>query len=881
MIKILDDRGTRLHEGSIAYIGPVSINVPLCYTIFVATDSQMNIVTQGCERVKVSSNIDGDELVLTDSPASFSISNSIYVYSLHFLLRSKEESKSQKEISISIDGTIVKIKLEVEFVDLDDRLNVLANNFKIYFDENWYNAFRETSSIEPMKDYSILNRKMREFLLEIFNLTGLIGSYECLANVIAFFGYTGLVSFKESWESRANGSIKLSGNTVEPISVEVQKGYKKLNHLSLVYDLNTEDGTVDSDGLLNFVDVAVDELYVKMLSLKHVLQSRFLPLNVKIVDIIGEHASVGGIDQKLWLDSNETMVIDESSKLDIFTLNILGISEGSAFIRNHKLSIRSDVYSVNDPFVALTGVSAHYKGRFMLVDKTDEELEDLEDFELMTKFFRGDVAVASLNLAFKEDSTGNTMQYWKFAVEKLMPSGAHELVYTSPELKASEFVGDHWIGFREEGVYLLVVYVFDFFGNFGEKRSEINVKVENTDVEFSLYRPFYRSETEEKFEKRLINYDTTSDTILGIDDPLVELLVPDAAYSMFDVNDRSTATRGPRSFRSDIDRVKTSFSILSIGHLKMLDLYDVPMSEMNLYYSVYFFDIFDSYGVKKCKLKLFEGHRWSEVSMNVQNVSDMISFVSSLNSMTMTSRAFSECSFSLKEMSIDGSFSNTRISLMVYMKRPSFKLEKMFFEVGDELSPISSTDSMQCHKNEITPYGILASSIRIDVFSPAVGDLTLKIGEDVKTIPNFDASSPSVLKAALLTLTDDVFEHSGKIAVFSKTESITVSHPSIGVNYDPKRIGFIEKMYKSRTGSGFRLATAAYGIIDEDVRFDLADIEWNLYDSSTSRKIFSTSNKVFRHLMLRYGVFDLELIVTDRLTGKKLSKRKNGAFYVG
>ena len=156
---------------------------------------------------------------------------------------------------------------------------------------------------EQNTDWALINRKRKELLLEYSNIFPYMGSYKALINVLKFYGYQN-VHMKEYWKNvdqtspnytkyRQTDIIDIFSTTPDPQISRLlpSKIYKKTNLFGLFYDINVVTGEYDEHGTPLTEEVyrfTPEEVLIKLFALKHKLIQYYLPLNAKIVDIIGE-----------------------------------------------------------------------------------------------------------------------------------------------------------------------------------------------------------------------------------------------------------------------------------------------------------------------------------------------------------------------------------------------------------------------------------------------------------------------------------------------------------------------------------------------------------------------------------------------------------------
>ena len=152
-------------------------------------------------------------------------------------------------------------------------------------------------------DWQLINRKRKELLLEHSNIFPYIGSYKALINIIKFFGYQN-VHMKEYWQNvdvaspnylkyRQTNIIDIFSENAKFSDTQLipSKIYKKTSKFGLFYDITVMNDQFDESGLPLTDEVFTftpEEVLIKIYALKKKLQNYYLPVNAKIIDIIGE-----------------------------------------------------------------------------------------------------------------------------------------------------------------------------------------------------------------------------------------------------------------------------------------------------------------------------------------------------------------------------------------------------------------------------------------------------------------------------------------------------------------------------------------------------------------------------------------------------------------
>lgn len=225
-----------------------------------------------------------------------------------------------------------EIFLRAEVIPEDDRFVTILTNLGQQINAEEEFIFRDSNIQEDLPDVNLLNKKRKEFILEHSNITPYIGSYKALFNVLNWLGYDDL-GIKEYWLNINTNSINY--DKYKPIEVPYQlKGrsrdatseeflpstkYKKTNLFGLYYDINRVSGDVDQFGLPETEDAFMftnQEVLIKLFALKKYLKEKFLPLNARIIDIVGEGVYFERVAVKTWEDGTEILNVDFSRRAE-------------------------------------------------------------------------------------------------------------------------------------------------------------------------------------------------------------------------------------------------------------------------------------------------------------------------------------------------------------------------------------------------------------------------------------------------------------------------------------------------------------------------------------------------------------------------------------
>lgn len=252
-----------------------------------------------------------------------------------------EEGVYERNLILSIASgsqtfPFAEILMRGESLMEDERLKLMLENFGIVIGEQEELIFRDSDINEDLPNYALLNLKRKEMLLEYKNIFPYIGSYKALVNIINFFGYYDL-SLREYWINfRENSATYGQQRQVEiPLQLS-QRGksiptelllptstFTKTDYFGLFFDINRVTGEVDEWGTPITEDsflFTIEEMLIKLFSLKKYLKDKFLPLNARIIDITGEGFYFTRYALKTWQDKTPRLDVLWKVSPDFYTL---------------------------------------------------------------------------------------------------------------------------------------------------------------------------------------------------------------------------------------------------------------------------------------------------------------------------------------------------------------------------------------------------------------------------------------------------------------------------------------------------------------------------------------------------------------------------------
>lgn len=217
-----------------------------------------------------------------------------------------------------VRGTkIAAIKIYGEVEGEDERLRTLLTNIGMNLDTVDFYIFKDSNIQEGSPDYTILNQKRKELLLQASQIKPFIGTYKALLHAIDFYGYD-KITLKEYWLNINEQSENFGKLTAIAVPNQDVIGFladknknrdlpnsnqKKTSRFSLVYRINAPTGEYDEWDIPKVeetLEFSPDEVLIKLYGLKNKLQREYLPLQAKIVDITGEGDYFSQFNLNVW-----------------------------------------------------------------------------------------------------------------------------------------------------------------------------------------------------------------------------------------------------------------------------------------------------------------------------------------------------------------------------------------------------------------------------------------------------------------------------------------------------------------------------------------------------------------------------------------------------
>jgi hypothetical protein len=229
-----------------------------------------------------------------------------------------------------------------EGVEEDTRFRNWAENFGIRFLREDANILKNYDIKEAFPDMEALNQIRKELLVSKDQVYPYVGTYKGLVNFINLLGYKDVLRIKEYWLNYNQRSAYYNKMTLIDISdylddgiiqsldledknrnLKFGKQFKKTEFLALVYQFTVATDNFDDDNIPiveETTEFTVNEIFYKLNLLNDKIKNEFLPINVKVKDIIGEFIYFQKITLTYWTDPNRIFdyMVNDYAEIDVY-----------------------------------------------------------------------------------------------------------------------------------------------------------------------------------------------------------------------------------------------------------------------------------------------------------------------------------------------------------------------------------------------------------------------------------------------------------------------------------------------------------------------------------------------------------------------------------
>lgn len=862
MLLIYDQSKQQLYDKSILHLDKVSVGLNGSRVLVVQSSSDFTIKSPS-DTVKLA-QLTGVDQVNLFSQLTYTPTGTYTPVYLN--LYSDNELDTTVDLHITnTEGLTITLSVVTTFEDNSDRLMVLLNNNGVRISDTWYKAIK-SSDINEVSAI-VLNQKRREFLLNLLTLTGCIGGYNNMFAALDFFEWSDIVTIYEYWKDGKFDKYRLTDTTNKLLNKELlNDGFVKTNWLGLYFQLNVPDGTFDDDGFANFtnVNIAIADLWMKLYYLKQILEETFLPTNVKFIDIVGEYNAIAGIDSKNWVDKSIVTNIEPNPKQVFGNFQIKGSTKKRIVIEDSYCLRKLPLYVDVDDTIKLDhdAPSSHPTEPIFKIHKTKEELATyvVQDFEILTQFYRGDFASIEITFDVINPDLASTLNY-KVGLQIYNPTtDTYDVIYLSDLLSFNEFLQSYKLGCRRTGKFRLAIYVFDGFGSMDMISTELTFDVVLDSLDIQLY------EISDNLQNALVYDNSFYTTIPTIQ---TELVVPDAFDSSFNIKDRSTAVAGRYYKNHMTDRMLET----TINQYNMVENRQLKKARI-IDYATYHDVVLLRFGTNTTNLqmKLYPRHEYTTVTGASGTDIEKQAIVSQLNQISIHNddwkNPFNRYTYQLVEYSLDGTMTNVEKVIMAFSKEADRFYDRI----------IHNLDSTPVQTAKIRLLALNHAFIRVTkVVNPGVtGDIVVTIGKDIFHTPNVTVNTMQDIVTAIgdiegLSLTVSPIN----MLMVSCASDISIQHPAIGMHYDIVRNVAYRHIKTAKIGQDFQITIPVFA--QPQKRYNTYDYIWTVIDHYSGDVVHTENNQIMSWLPFNIGIFDIKLEMLDGLNNNSLiSVQKRG-----
>lgn len=907
---VIEYGGNILHSGMTVNVGSISTNIPYTFTVYCIVDNAEQVPDISIVRVKTKNakivkafenNVVYTEKEL-DVPFSI-VDNKYAVWPIHVIYESETANRFDDIITINDTFTINIIG---EYVAQDERLQILLNNMGKELNLDWYQAFASTKEVTNINvvDNVFLNEKRRQLLLDFLQLTQLKGSYNSVKNGLAFFGYDGIVELLEYWKAKdgVNAPYSIFGqwSVFEDNSKVNPNEYYKTYYCALRYQINVQDqeDPYDDDGIPNMVERYLwdDYMFVKLNILKDVLQKYFLPDDIRILDIIGEHTSYARYALHVWL--NELQILRYNSDHTWKDIEIEKVGDSEQYLQERKLILNLGVYALTTESPGIEFISRAEPDKVVYrVFKDETELEgdegDLRDYELVTGFFRGDCAVIGVKPIKLVDGYQYGIALWQKTTET-----AYQQLYYSGKVDYVNIKDNLRFCVRNAGIFKVIFYVFDKYGACFQQDFDFDCKFPSFIPAIQFWRPFYENEDNTQFIRRDIIFDDVMETNFVSS----QLFAYDLSWPDYDVNNPNFGDDVPNAIRRKykgnevMPFVLDEILITKLRKIELSKLNQVPLCEYSDGYEVLMFDM-----PKFPAMFRFQMFESDKDYIEAEDIHDFLTKINALKEDSAWKRWYSFDIHPVSFRNDDNTLTEPEYKLLLFGKirgttfeRCQFKnvtriewdedpdrsviLEQGFTESYTAIEPIE--------KWSIFPYFSLGPAIRIfeeECNLNADGDDTLYVKVGV-TEYEFQNCTSFVQIADTLKKVKELYTtyHNGSFAVnvLKYGSNLTIKHRFFGTRCEYFRKSPIEYLYYAAKGHVYEPGTFVFATVDTEWKIDNYNISWNISEHFTQESLFDCNNTMLKWTTFKSGIYDITLSLQDKRTGELMTTKINGGITV-
>lgn len=845
MLRILSKNSVEIHSGQSIDFDCCSVGLATSTNIYMISDVAISTIDATVDNSVFSMFKIVDDNIVTSSSLTINDieleeQEHFFIYKINLLFEPESDLVLTSKLLLTIDNVRIEFYLCGSISTINEKLVVALQNFKTYLSEDYVVAFKESVHNSTTTDTELYNRKMREYLMNINELSTLHGSYNSLFSAIDFFGYGELLELREYW---TNGSVYKSTSIANAVLQYIDKsltGFKKTNQLSLVYQIS-EKIDYDDDGLPIFKNVFdnADEVLVKMRALKRVLEKDFLAFNTHIVDIIGEFQVMIGADMLLHINSLRSDVVDLNDSVST-KVNFI-YSNSDIEIVNHKVIVKPWVFepaNLTEIQIIPNTTTSSNINVFFPIEKI--VTDDFEEFEMLTKYFNSDFGLVHVISDFDRE------RYQRIQItvyEDVVK------IFETSDLNFDEVFEDDnlYFGIQKPGTYHVVFSLLDNYGGrtFFSTPEKITISYKEMRIRLGKYANVGDVNVMEawtSFKKNEGN------------------LVPSAINDTLNINTWDSIHNDPeiiiaRKYANDYDML-TNYT--EINRLNSISLNRLEGNSLSTWSNSYFVAIIDCFGVSN------SGFKYNDIAFeynfSIPNAATRLQTLLKIIQQCLQTNLRNEFTFDIVAYSNDptASLDDAKHCIRMRSINSSFKSRFLTMETIDNVGFIE--------KNHAPTFSNIDAKIQFGVIDPATDNLVIKIGDDAAIFPNMQISTvddiidvienDTQLSKKLYQLKTR-YDSEETLTIFS-ADDIRITHLAIGINYDVARSKHLSSIKTIQSGSDVTIGDHVFACIDNYRKTEMYDIHWKLSEALTSDVLTTQHSVAFRYIFTREGIYNLE-----------------------
>lgn len=801
------------------------------------------------------------------------------IYRISMYFSSSDAGIYNAQMKLIIDGKTYMFNLIGESIELDEKLVVTLQNFRQSFSDDYLIAFFESNPKSNAVDYGLYNRKIREFLLNIHDLTVMHGSYKNLFAALKFFGYGDLLDLREYW---TNGNIYKSTSIANYVLNYIDKSlasFKKTNKMSLVYQINEETG-LDEDGLPLYTTIfqITEEIMLKMEALKRILEKDFLHFNTFIVDIIGEMQTVVGLELNvIWNDAlissihlTDNLYVDVDKHLDVELLKM----------KVNKVKVKNWLHKItNDQLIDNPDFTDYENAKIFEIESIYYSPEDVQNDEYIQNYYLGTFGIIKIDIILNK-SRYQTYSYRIYdKTEKVYDSGLKQI---------SEFNNKIICGVSKAGFYKIDIIFTDWYGGSTVVGYNDYFEVQTNDIVMKMLSFNHQTKTSRlTMPSAIKTYDETKNKV-----PF-QKINQDFDINTYDQLANTTNLQIKTNYSNDVDVFATYCRLNELTAVPLKQLDKIKIENLGSTCAVILCDMIGDQGIEGDRIfEIYDSatSTWYSVKKSwVPGEIDQIwisDFCKQLREEHPEVKIFQELVFDYQLFGVpvsDTHYEKVHM-LRIRAKENSYRTRFINFTISEYApNPLLQKPYMinDIYINEFI-HPIYCQAIQYD----EVNDhLKIYISDKTYTIENVVIHTPKELEEVIKQFAEENHENlyafsdsDNSLIYLSSDKEFYIEHQKFGKIGDVPRGEQFKVAYELEHGVELKFGETFIAEFDNMNLSDMHDIVWYLYDEITGRELTVQHSNRLVYIAKRRTTYSIK--VEYQMHKEKYSTYHKGCFLV-